>query len=138
MGAKISNYAYRLFNARYGLPSWILASLSMMVGILVVTYLWTKDPEVLELLDPLPLDGWIWGPLLIVSAGCAMVGMARYNLKLVRYGSFASFVAWCFGTFAFALGNDSANNILILSLPMLTFWTYKYIASYLRENTHSF
>lgn len=122
----------RAVQAKYSVPSWLWVSVSFVTGLLILL-IGVFDPlSAVEFLRALPLGGVAFGPMLMAGSLSTMYGMARDIAKYVRFGSFFSFCLWIFASFAFATG--SILNVFILPLPMLIFWGYKYLASYVRES----
>lgn len=134
IGTHVFKVISRMLNARYSLPTWILVVMSIMTGITIGVIAISDPPSATIFLEALPFDGLVWGPLLAASGVTAVVGMIKHKNKIVRIGAFASFCLWVFGTFAFATA--SILNVLFLPIPMLVFWSYKYLASFVREENH--
>jgi hypothetical protein len=61
-----------------------------------------------------------------------MIGMTTGRVNIHRWGAMISFCMWVFGAFAFYL-TGGIYNVIIFAAPMLVFWFYKYLASYVRE-----
>ena len=125
----------RLINARYSLPSWLWVFVSAFVGAAVSAYaLLDPDGEAKPFLDALPFYGKLWGPLLVLFALCSVIGMAKNSRRFVQVGSMGSFCLWIFGSIAFYITGGIVNTVL-LAVPLLVFWAYKYLATYVREYT---
>lgn len=125
----------RVVQAKYSVPAWLWVCVSFVVGLLVLGVALFDPGMAVAFLAALPLGGLVFGPALMLFAAMVMYGMATDTPKWVRVGSFASFCLWIFGAFAFATGGIL--NVFLLPLPMLIFWSYKYLASYVREaNAH--
>ena len=117
--------------AKYSVPAWLWAIASLTVGLLIILVTLFDPASATEFLSSLPFGGLLFGPLTALSAVVAMFGMATDNPRAVRVGSFASFCVWLFVGLAF--GATNVLNVFILPLPMLVFWGYKYLASFVRE-----
>ena len=133
----LSRKILRLINARYSLPTYLWAFVSTAFGAIILLFLYQGDPVVKESLRVLPFDGWAWSSVLTLGGLCAIVGMARYRLQLVRWGAMASFIAWLFGCGVFYKSEGGVANIIIFGAPLLVFWAYKYMASYIRERNQT-
>jgi hypothetical protein len=132
MRDKIRSGLIRFVNAKYSLPSWLWAIASTIVGAAIVAYAIFNPAVLTEFVKYLVLDGWIWGPVLTLGGLIAMIGMAKDWARWVRVGAFSSFCMWIFGSIAFFFTGGIVN-VLIFAGPMLVFWAYKYLASYVRE-----
>lgn len=122
-----------VINAKYSVPTWLWVIASIFVA-LAITGVAIFDPlSATEFLDALPWGGLLIGPLLTGAGGLTMLGMILNRVKYVKWGSFASFCIWVFVGFAF-FTTGGFLNFVILPLPMLCFWAYKYLASYVREH----
>jgi hypothetical protein len=121
----------RFINARYSLPTWLWVLASTFVGFLVFQYSLVKDPEVAQFAEALPFGGIVWGGLLTLAGLSSMIAMARHKNKHMRHASMTSFILWIFGAIAFA--QDGIANVLIFAGPMVLFWAYKYLATFVRE-----
>lgn len=131
-GSRTRNFMIRLVNAKYSVPSWLWAIASTSLGALIIFYSFTNPALVAAFLAPLPFHGWVWAPLLTLGGLAAMLGMAKDNSKLLRLGAFVSFLMWIFGTITFYI-SGGIGNVIIFAGPMLVYWGYKYLASYVRE-----
>ena len=132
--SRVRRLMIRLVNAKYSVPSWLWAIASTSVGALVLLYSITNPALVAAFVAPLPFHGWVWAPLLTFGGLCAMLGMAKDKSSLVRLGAFVSFLMWIFGALTF-YASGGIGNIIIFAGPMLVYWAYKYLASYVREFT---
>lgn len=128
------NFLVRLINARYSLPAWLWVFMSFAIAVIVDYYAFAHpyDEEVQPFLQALPWEGKVWAPLLTAAAVSSMIGMAGNRKWPLRVGAFLSFLLWIFGTIAFYI-TGAAFSIVLISAPMLIFWTYKYLATYVRE-----
>jgi hypothetical protein len=129
---KARRFMIRLVNAKYSVPSWLWALASTSVGLLILFYAITNPVLIAEFVKPLPFEGFVWGSLLGGAGVVAMLGMGLDKARLVRIGSFLSFCMWIFGAVSFYAAGG-IGNIIIFAGPMLIYWAYKYLASYVRE-----
>lgn len=129
---KFRRFMLRLVNAKYSLPSWLWALASTAFAAVILMYLVVNPALVAEFVAPLPFHGWAWAILLAFGGVLAMFGMALDKPKFVRIGSFLSFCMWIFGAITLYI-SGGIGNIIIFAGPMLIYWAYKYLASYVRE-----
>jgi hypothetical protein len=123
-----------MINARYSIPAWEWALLSFFMGFIVTLFSYT-DPSVLHnVVESLPFEGQVWGPLMMGSAGTVIVGMARNKYSLVRHGAFVSFLLMVFFDFSWWMSSKSGYlSVLAFCSWVTLFWLYKYLASFVRE-----
>lgn len=126
------NLLVRFINARFSLPTWLWAFASTAVGLIVFQYSFVKDPAIASFSESLPFGGVLWGGAVAICGVSSMYGMARFSKWPLRFGSMGSFVLWVFGAISFARAGGLAN-VFIFAGPMLLFWAYKYLATYVRE-----
>jgi hypothetical protein len=132
LGDRVRHRMIKIVNAKYSVPSWLWVMASIAVGIVIFLY-GLSDPSLIrEFTDPLPFNGLVWGGGVALSGVLAGVGMATDATWVVRLGAFVSFSLWIFGAISFYLSGGIAN-VIIFGGPMLVFWAYKYVASYVRE-----
>jgi hypothetical protein len=121
----------RAINAEYSFPTWLWASVSLVVGLLIL-FLGALPPvDHVVFFSHLPLQGWLFGPLTAGAAILSMYGMAKKNSSAVKIGSMASFCSWIFVGYAFY--SAGTVNFFLLPLWLLLFWSYKYLAAFVRE-----
>lgn len=124
----------RLINARYSLPAWLWAIVSTLFGVFIFFYVLTDPAEVRNFTGALPFEGYVWSPLVIIAGICAMYGMAKNKIHLIRRSSFTAFMLWLFGDISWIISSDDGwVNVFIFGAWMTVFWLYKYLASYARE-----
>ena len=126
----------RGINAKYSLPTWLWVIVSFIVGVLTTGYAFASPATFVLFLSGLPLNGMFIGPVVVIAGIVTMFGMAKYRPTLVKYGSFASFCAWIPITYAFYIAGGWIN-VALLPIWMLLFWSYKYLASHIRERDGS-
>lgn len=121
----------RLINARFSLPTWLWAFASVAFGYIVFSYALSRDPRIADFASALPFGGVVWGSLLILAGLCSMFSMAFGSKHGQQAGSMGSFILWIFGAISFA--QDGFADVVIFAGPMLVFWAYKYLATFVRE-----
>jgi len=119
-------------NAKYSLPAWLWVILSAAVGLIVTLIAFFNPAMAVGFFMALPLSGKLIGPAVLLAGVSVMVGMARSKTTYVKWGSFISFCLWVFVGFALFI-DGGIISFLLLPLPLLIFWGYKYLASYVRE-----
>lgn len=129
---KFLSFIRRGINAKYSLPAWLWVLLSFVVGVLVFIIAVTNPATSAAFFAALPFTGILMGPLVAIAAAVAMYGMATGKIKYVKWGSFSSFCLWLFVGFALFM-DGGIISFLLLPLPLLVFWAYKYLASWVRE-----
>ena len=123
-----------IVNAKYSVPTWLWVICSTAAALIILIGSLTLPAAVVAtdpFLQALPLDGTIWGGMLGGAGLLNMYGMKKKKTKLVGYTSFICFLLWIFG--GIALTASGAANLFFV-VPMLTFWAYKYVASFVREH----
>ena len=119
-------------NAKYSVPAWLWAILSVTVGLLVTGIAFFNPAMAAGFFMALPLSGKLVGPLVVLAGVAAMIGMGTGKYSYVKWGSFASFCLWLFVGFALFI-DGGVISFLLLPLPLLIFWGYKYLAATVRE-----
>ena len=123
----------KVINARYSIPTWLWVFASLALAVIVGIYALIDPDRVAPFLNPLPFDGWIWVPTLVIGSLLTMFGMARNMVKTIRVGAFFSFVMWIFGAISFGLTEGGFANVIIFAAPMLMVYAYIYLATYVRD-----
>lgn len=122
----------RVINAKYSVPTWLLAIMSWLVAIIILLIAMFDPAQAADFLDQLPAGGFLWAPLLLASTSATMVGMARHWHSLVKNGAGVSFCLWIFGSVAFGVGTGIAN-VVAFCVPFLIYWFYLALAARFRE-----
>ena len=129
---RVRDRLIRIVNAKYSVPSWLFVIASTFVGVVILFYAISNPALIAPVVHYLPWDGLIWSSLMIFGGLLTMAGMARDYYPAVRWGSLLSACMWIFGNITVYLAGG-IGNILIFAGPILIFWVYKYVASYVRE-----
>jgi hypothetical protein len=119
-------------NARYSVPAWLWVILSFVIGFLIALLAFTSPATSPAFFAALPLSGKLLGPLTALSALVAMYGMGAGKPTVVKWAAMASFLFWLFISFALFI-DGGAISVAVIGAPILVFWGYKYLASWVRE-----
>lgn len=125
------NKLLSIVNAKYSVPTWLWNLSSTAFATIVLLYTIFSPDALDDFTSALVLNGTLWSAMLLIACILVGIGMARDRDGLVRLGAMVAFCLWIFGTIGFA-GIGGAN-IIIFSAPIMVYYAYIYIASYLRK-----
>lgn len=131
---KVRDRLIAIVNAKYSVPTWLWVICSTAAALIILIGSLTLPAAAIAadpFLNALPINGTLWGGALAGAGFTNMYGMKTRRTRLVGYTSFLCFCLWVFGGIALA-ASGLAN--LFFILPMLAFWAYKYVASFVREH----
>lgn len=121
-----------IVNAKYTVPTWLWNISSTALAAVVLLWSLTNPSADLDAFtSSLILNGVLWSALLVFGGILAGIGMAANIPWFVRTGAMLNFCMWIFGTIAFA--GAGGVNVIIFSLPVLIYYAYLYLASFLRN-----
>jgi len=129
---KFLNLIRKAVNAKYSVPAWLWVILSTAVGLIVTGIAFFNPAMAAGFFMALPLSGKLMGPAVLIGGLAVMWGMAKNDSTYVKWGSFVSFCLWLFVGFALFI-DGGIISFLLLPLPLLIFWAYKYLAATVRE-----
>jgi len=122
----------RVLNARYSISTWLWILVSLLAAIVMFLQLLAGGPSVVAFLDSLPMDGYLFTVGLIVTGLLKLYGMARDQVRLVKYGAFGAFLFWVFGLVTF-LDQGQLTTIILLIIPILLVNSYLFLGATFRE-----
>jgi hypothetical protein len=125
----------RLLNARVSLPSWMFALSACGISYIALYLLYFTPGGLEEFGKALPIDSYVWTVVTVIATTMTVLGLMFTKAPvLLRWGSFASFLAWLMGGFAFATSGQAITAVIV-ALPWIIFYIYAHLASYFRDET---